>query len=58
MKALNSVNTKYTEGLAIDIDLSLPSERVIRSPEQIIEWRGKPSAIRCYNGPEYIAQAS
>ena len=44
------------EGLGIDVDLSLPSSRVIRALEQIIEWRGKPSAIRCDNGPEYIAQ--
>jgi putative transposase len=44
------------EGLGIDVDLSLPSARVIRSLEQIIEWRGKPSAIRCDNGPEYISQ--
>jgi len=28
---------------------------VIRSLEQIIEWRGKPRAIRCDNGPEYIS---
>lgn len=26
------------EALAIDIDLSLPSERVIRALDQIIEW--------------------
>ena len=32
----------------------MPSERVIRALQQIIEWRGKPSAIRCDNGPEYI----
>jgi hypothetical protein len=29
-------------GLGIEVDFSLPSERVIRSLEQIIEWRGKP----------------
>ncbi len=28
---------------------------MIRSLEQIIEWRGKPEAIRCDNGPEYIS---
>jgi putative transposase len=45
------------EGLCIEVDLSLPSARVIRSLEQIIEWRGKPDAIRLDNGPEYIAQS-
>jgi putative transposase len=43
------------EALAIDIDFSFPTERVIRSLNQIIEWRGKPSCIRCDNGPEYIS---
>lgn len=45
------------EGLGIEVDLSLPSTRVIRSLEHIIEWRGKPDALRCDNGPEYISQA-
>jgi len=34
------------EGLGIDVDPSLPSARVIRSLEQIIQWRGKPKAIQ------------
>ena len=34
---------------ALDVDFSLPAERVIRSLNQIIEWRGKPQAIRCDN---------
>ena len=38
------------------MDFSLPTQRVIRSLERIIEWRGKPSALRCDNGPEYISQ--
>ena len=45
------------EGLGIEVDFSLPAERVIRSLDQIIEWRGKPIAIRCDNGPEYISGA-
>lgn len=43
------------EGLAIEVDFSLPAERVIRALDQIIEWRGKPLNIRCDNGPEYIS---
>ena len=30
---------------------------MIRALEQIIEWRGKPQAIRCDNCPEYISGA-
>ena len=37
------------EALGIEVDFSLPSERVIRSLEQIIEWRGKPGVLRCDN---------
>jgi putative transposase len=39
------------------VDFSLPSERVIRSLERIIEWRGRPGRIRCDNGPEYVSAA-
>jgi len=35
----------------------LPSARVSRSLEQIIEWRGRPAVIRCDNGPEYLSEA-
>ena len=35
------------KGLGIEVDFSLPSERVIRSLDRIIEWRGKPNAMRC-----------
>lgn len=39
------------------MDLSLPSPRVIRSLDQVIERRGKPQAIRRDNGPEYVSEA-
>jgi putative transposase len=54
LRTFNVIDDYNREGLAIDVDLSMPSARVIRSLEQIIEWRGKPAAIRCDNGPEYI----
>jgi putative transposase len=40
------------EGLGIDPDFSLPSARVIRAFEQIIEWRSQPNIIRFGNGPD------
>ncbi|MBN0098967.1 transposase family protein, partial [Pseudomonas aeruginosa] len=43
------------EPVSMDIDLSLPAERVVRALDQIIEWRGKPLVIRSDNGPEYIS---
>lgn len=54
-RLLNVLDDFNREGLGIEADLSLPSARVIRSLEQIIEWRGKPQVIRCDNGPEYIS---
>lgn len=57
LRTFNVLDDYNREGLGIEVDLSLPSARVIRSLEQIIEWRGKPAALRCDNGPEYIAQS-
>ncbi len=57
LRTFNVLDDYNREGLAIDVDLSLPSQRVIRCLEQVMEWRGKPSAIRLDNGPEYISQA-
>jgi putative transposase len=56
-RLLNVIDDFNREGLGIEADFSLPGERVIRMLEQIIEWRGKPSTIRCDNGPEYISAA-
>ena len=57
LRTFNVLDDYNREGLGIEVDLSLPSLRVIRSLEQMIEWRGQPNAIRLDNGPEYIAQA-
>jgi putative transposase len=54
-RTFNVIDDFNREGLAIEVDFSLPSERVVRSLNQIIEWRGKPKMIRCDNGPEYIS---
>lgn len=57
-RLLNVIDDFNREGLAIEADFSLPSERVIRTLEQIMEWRGMPEVIRCDNGPEYISTGS
>lgn len=54
-RLLNVLDDFNREGLGIEVDFSLPAERVIRSLNQIIEWRGKPLVIRVDNGPEYVS---
>ena len=54
-RLFNVIDDFNREGLAIDVDFSLPAARVIRSLDQVIEWRGKPKQLRCDNGPEYIS---
>ena len=54
-RLFNVLDDFNREGLGIEVDLSLPAARVIRSLEQIIDWRGRPKAIRCDNGPEYLS---
>lgn len=55
IRTLNVLDDFNREGLCIEVDFSLPAERVVRSLNQIIEWRGQPQAIRVDNGPEYIS---
>ncbi len=50
-RLLNVLDDFNREWLGIDVDCSLPAERVIRSLNRIIEWRGKPGTIREDNGP-------
>lgn len=55
IRLFNVIDDFNREGLCIDVDFSLPSQRVIRSLDQVIEWRGKPRVIRCDNRPEYVS---
>ena len=55
-RLLNVLDDFNREGLGIEVDFFLPAERVIRSLDRIIEWRGKPSTIRVDNRPEYISE--
>lgn len=55
IRLFNVIDDFNREGLDIEVDFSLPAERVIRTLNNIIEWRGKPLQIRCDNGPECIS---
>lgn len=54
IRVLNVIDDFNRGALGFEIEFSLPSERAIRTLKQIIGWRGKPSAIRCDNGSEYL----
>jgi putative transposase len=54
-RTLNILDEGIREGLAIEVDTSLPAERVICVLEQIVAWRGQPQALRLDNGPELLA---
>ena len=54
-RLFNVIDDFNREALGMEVDFSMSAERVIRELRQIIQWRGKPSVIRCDNGPEYIS---
>jgi putative transposase len=55
-RSLNILDDLNRELLCAELDFSLPSSRVIRALNQVIEWRGLPQAIRIDNGPEFISK--
>ena len=55
-RTLNVIDDFNREALSIEVDSSLPAERVVRTLEQLLDWRGKPVRIRMDNGPELISQ--
>lgn len=54
-RLLNIIDDYNRESLWIEVDTSLPSLRVIRVLERLLEMRGKPQRIRVDNGPEFIS---
>jgi len=54
-RLLNIIDDFNRESLAVEVDTSLPSLRVIRVLERLVAQRGKPANIRCDNGPEFIS---
>ena len=56
-RALTIVDDVTRESPAIEVDTSLPGERVVRVLETVGETRGFPKAIVCDNGPEFRSEA-
>ena len=54
-RTLNVIDEGVREALAIEVDTSLPAERVIRVLEQLKESRPLPRQIRVDNVPELIS---
>ncbi len=54
-RLLNIIDDYNREVLAIEIDTSLPAQRVIRELEQLKQRRGLPKMLRADNGPEFIS---
>jgi putative transposase len=55
-RTLNVIDDFNREGLWIEVDTSLPSERLVRVLEMLALWRGVPKQLRIDNGPEMISQ--
>ena len=55
-RTLNVMDDCSREVLAIEVETSLSSRRVIRTLDRIIEQRGKAVSIRTDNGPEFTCK--
>ena len=51
-RTFNVVDDYNREALAIEIDLNLPAQRIIRVLDRVAAWRGYPVRLRMDNGPE------
>ena len=54
-RTFNVMDDCSREALAIEVDTSLSSQRIIRTLQRVIEQRGKPATIRTDNGPEFTS---
>jgi putative transposase len=54
-RTFNVMDDCTREALAIEVDTSLSSKRIIRTLNRTIEMHGKPTAVRVDNGPEFTS---
>jgi len=56
IRTLNILDDYNREALSIEVNTSIPAERVVRVLENLLLWRAVPKQIRMDNGPELISQ--
>jgi len=56
-RTLNVVDRFTRECLAIEVDMSLPGQRVVRTLERLRETHGVPKVLIVDNGPEFVGRA-
>ena len=56
-RTLNVIDEANGDALGIDVAVSIPATRVTTFLTQMIDLHGRPTAIRCDNGPELTSRA-
>lgn len=56
VRVLNIIDDFNRECLAIEIDTSLSSRRVVNVLDRLVQVKGSPKAIRVDNGPEFLSK--
>jgi putative transposase len=55
-RTFNVLDDFNREALRIEIDTSLPAQRVVRALTELVDVRGAPKRLRMDNGPELISR--
>lgn len=55
-RTLNLMDGYTREALGMEVDTSLPGQRVVQVLERVAQERGLPEAIQVDNGPEFISR--
>lgn len=55
-RTLNVIDDFNREAPWFEVDISLPTECVVRVLEQLLFWRGQSTRVRIDNGLELISQ--
>lgn len=55
-RTFNIMDDYNRQALAVEVDYSFPSSKVVEMVTRVIQWRGKPEEIRSDNGTEFIAK--